>query len=121
MKFKLGQKVNYVRISRKIEIDQQYWEYDDFEEDEEKTLKRRESIYLDKIRIGYIVGRRKLVFNTIFEAAREEGDYVTPDAEWVKIKRQEYRFFYMVAYTMGKTNYVLEMDLSRRIQGRMEK
>ena len=36
-KFKLGQKVKYKRISKKIEIDRQYWEFDDFEEDEEKN------------------------------------------------------------------------------------
>ena len=112
MKFKPGQKVSYIKISRKIEIDQQYWEFDDFKEDEEKTLKRRESVYLDKARIGYISGRRKLVFNTIFEAVREEGDYMTPDAEWVKIKRQDMRFAYVVAYNMGKTDYVLEGDLT---------
>lgn len=115
MKFKLGQKVSYIRISRKIEIDQKYWEFDDFEEYEEKTLKRRESVHLDKARIGYILGRRKLVFNTIFEAVREEGDFLEPGAEWVKIKRQEYGFVYLVAYDMGHTNYVLERDLIRRI------
>ena len=58
------------------------------------------------------MGRRKLVFNTVFEAAREEGDYMTPDAEWVKIKRQDMRFAYVVAYNMGKTDYVLEGDLT---------
>ena len=115
MKFKLGQKVNYIRISRKIEIDRQFWVFDDFEEDEEKTLKRRESVYLDKARIGYISGRRKLVFNTIFEAVKEEGDFLEPGAEWVKIKRQEYGFAYLVAYDMGHINYVLERDLIRRV------
>jgi len=111
MKYKLGQKVRYRKISKKIEVDQKYWEFDDFEEYEEKTLKRRESICLDKERNGYIVGRRKLVFYTIFEAAEEEGSLLEPGAEWVRIKWQEYGFAYLVAYTMGKTNYVLEDDL----------
>lgn len=111
MKFKLGQKVNYKRISKKIEIDQKYWEFDDFKEYEEKTLKRRELVYLDKEIIGYIMGRRNLVFNTVFEAIEEEGSYLEPGAEWVKIKKQEYGFAYLVAYTMGKTDYVLEEDL----------
>jgi len=111
MKFKLGQRVRYRRITKKIEINQKYWEFDDFKEYEEKVLRRRELVYLDKKRIGYIVGRRKLVFYTIFEAVREEGDFLEPGAEWVKIKRQEYGFAYLIAYTMGKTNYVLEKDL----------
>jgi len=111
MKFKLGQKVRYRRITRKRKIDQKYWEFDDFKEYEEKHLKRRELVYLDKEINGYVVGRRKLVFYTIFEAVREEGDFLEPRAEWVKIKRQEYGFAYLVAYTMGKTDYVLEKDL----------
>ena len=111
MKFKLGQKVKYRRISRKIEIDQKYWEFDDFEEYEEKHLKRRELVWLDKERTGYIMGRRRLVLETIFEAVREEGGFMEPGAEWVKIKRQEYGFAYLVAYTMGKTDCVLEKDL----------
>lgn len=115
MKIRLGQKIRYRRISKKIEIDQKYWEFDDFEKYEEKTLKRRELIWLSKERIGYILGRRKLVFYTIFEAVKEEGNFLEPGAEWVKIKRQEYGFAYLVAYTMGKTDYVLEEDLSYRV------
>jgi len=96
MTYKLGQKVKYKRITKKIEIDQKYWEFDDFKEYEEKTLKRRELVNLDKERIGYIVGRRKLTFYTVFEAVSEEGSMFEPRAEWVKIKRH---------------NYVLEEDL----------
>lgn len=111
MKLRLGQKVRYRRITRKIEIDQKYWEFDDFKEYEEKTLERRESVWHYKERVGYIMGRRKLTFYTIFEAVTEEGDFLEPGAEWVKIKRQEYGFAYLVAYTMGKTDYVLEKDI----------
>lgn len=111
MKYKLGQKVRYKRITRKIEINMQYWDVPDFEQDEEKELARREFIELDKERIGYIVGRRKLVFTTIFGVEVEERTMYEPGAEWVEIKRQEYKFAYLIAYNMGKTNYVLEEDL----------
>ena len=112
MKFKLGQKVKYMRITRKIEINMQYWTPDDFTKyDEEKILRRRELVYFDKKRIGYIMGRRKLVFYTIFGVERDSGDNFEPESEWVEIKRQEYGFAYLVAYNMGKTDYVLEDDL----------
>ena len=111
MKYKLGQKVKYRRISKKIEIDRQFWTLIDFEEDDEKELERREFIELDKERNGYIVGRRKLVFKTYFGV---EGEYEN-ETEWVGIKRQEYGYAYLIAYDMGHTNYVLEEDLSYRV------
>jgi len=113
MEFKLGQKVQYKRISRKIEIDMQYWTPKDFKEGEEKHLNRRESIELDKKRTGYIMGRRKLVFGTYFGVEVEEGTEIEPGAEWVKIIWQAKGYAYSVAYTMGKTNYVLEEDLNK--------
>ncbi|MCK4447007.1 MAG: hypothetical protein KAW56_07990 [Candidatus Marinimicrobia bacterium] len=111
MKFKLGQKVGYRRISRKIEINMQYWTADNFGEDEEKILRRREFVCLDKKRIGYIMGRRRLTFRTIFAVETDSGVEFEPATEWVDIKRQEYGFAYLVAYSMGKTDYVLEKDL----------
>ena len=111
MKFKLGQKVRYKRITKKIEIDMQYWEYDDFKEYEEKELTRREFVELDKEKIGYVMGRRKLVFKTYFIAVGDNGDIYEPATEWVEIARQEYGFAYLVAYGMGQTNYVLEEDI----------
>ena len=115
MKFKLGQKVGYRIITRKIKMGEQYLNPDDFTEDEEKYLKRRETVYLDGIRTGYIVGRRRFVFGTILgieynDGCLEDGYDSRPD-EWVDIKKQEYGFAYLVAYDMGKTNYVLEEDL----------
>ena len=89
----------------------QYWEIDDFQEDEEKALERREFVELKNERIGYVMGRRKLTFITYFVVARDSGDNFEPETEWVEIARQEYGFAYLVAYTMGKTNYVLEEDL----------
>jgi len=111
MKYRLGQKVKYKRISKKIEIDMQYWIPKDFEQDEEKILERREFIELYEERIGYIVGRRKLVFQTIFSVNNDNYDDVGDVIEFVNIVRQEKRFAYLVAYGMGQTNYVLEEDL----------
>lgn len=107
MKYKLGQKVRYKRITKKIEINMQYWDVPDFEQDEEKELARREFIELNKGRTGYIMGRRKLVFKTIFGISHEE----FAETDYVDIIRQEYGFAYLVAYGMRHTNYVLEEDL----------
>ena len=112
MKFRLGQKVKYKRISKKIEIDMQYWEPGDFvEDDEEKILERREFIELDKERVGYVMGRRKLTFKTYFKVETDNGDEFEPATDWVGIARQEYGYAYLIAYTMGKTDYVLEEDI----------
>ena len=113
MKYRLGQKVRYKRISKKIEIDMQYWTPDDFEGYEEKVLERREFIEFYKERTGYVMGRRNLVFRTYFVVARDSGDDWEPASEWVEISRQEYGFAYLVACDMGHTNYVLEEDLKR--------
>lgn len=57
------------------------------------------------------MGRRRLTFRTIFAVETDNGDEFEPATEWVDIKRQEYGFAYLVAYSMGKTDYVLEKDL----------
>jgi len=111
MEFRLGQKVKYRRISKKIEINMQYWTFRDFDEDEKKELVRREFIELKNERIGYVMGRRKLVFKTIFSVNRDHYDDIGDVVEFVEIARQEYGFAYLVAYGMGQTNYVLEEDL----------
>lgn len=116
MKFNLGQKVKYKRISKKININMQYWTLKDFKEGEEKVLTRREFIELGKERIGYVMGRRNLVFKTIF-AVKDTGLTGYDDEreenppEYVDIERQEKKFVYVVAYDMGHTNFVLEEDL----------
>jgi len=112
MKFRLGQKVKYKRISKKIEINMQYFDVPDFEQGEEKALERREFIELKKERIGYVMGRRKLVFQTIFSINSNDYDDDYNIIEFVDIERQEYGFAYLVAYTMGKTDFVLEEDLN---------
>jgi len=111
MKFELGQKVKYKRFTRKIEINMRYWDVPDFEQDEEKELARREFIELDKERTGYIMGRRKLVFQTIFSVNNDHYDDDGNVIDFVDIERQEYGFAYLVAYGMGHTNFVLEEDL----------
>jgi len=111
MKFKLSQKVRYKRISKKIEINMQYFDVPDFEQGEEKELARREFVELDKERIGYIMGRRKLAFKTIFSVNSNDYDDDYNIIEFVDIERQEYKFAYLIAYNMGQTNYVLEEDL----------
>lgn len=113
MKFKLGQEVKYRKISKKIKINRHFWTPEDFEQDEEKILERRELIELDKGRIGYIAGRRKLVFQTIFSLNYDSYDVDNDILGFVDIVRQEEKFAYLVAYTMGKTNYVLEEDLNK--------
>jgi len=113
MKFKLGQKVRYKRISKKLKMMEKYLTLKDFREgeDEEKTLERRESIELNKERIGYIAGRRKFTFRTYFQVITDRGDGYEPESEWVQVMDQDYKYAYLVAYDMGKTNYVLEEDL----------
>ena len=113
MKFKLGQKVKYKRISKKLMMSEQYLTVKDFKEDEERTLERRESIELEKERIGYIAGRRKFTFKTYFQVVTDRGDSFEPESEWVQVMDQDYKYAYIVAYDMGKTNYVLEEDLRR--------
>lgn len=117
MEFKLGQKVIYKRISKKIKINMQYWTPEDFDEGEEKHLNRREFIILDKQRTGYIMGRRKLVFGTYFGVGRDGDNIIEPLEEWVEIIWQAKGYAYLVAYTMGKTNYVLEGDLKQIVEG----
>ena len=91
----------------------QYWTPDDFEQGEEKELARREFIELEKERIGYVMGRRKLVFKTIFSVNNDNYDDDSNIIDFVDIERQEYKFAYLVAYGMGQTNYVLEEDLNK--------
>lgn len=111
MEFKLGQKVKYKRINKKIKMNEHYLTKEDFCDDEKKELNRREFIELDNERIGYIAGRRKFTFRTTFQVADVyDADEPTND-EFVDIVEQDYKFTYLVAYDMGKTNYVLEKDL----------
>jgi len=110
MKFKLGQKVKYKKISKKIKIVRCLTSEDFEDENDEKIIERREIVELDKERVGFIMGRRKLVFRTVLSMNTvEDDDYGISDL--IDIVRQIERFAYVVAYNMGKTDYVLEEDL----------
>ena len=92
-------------------MNEHYLNPDNFTEYEVKSLERRESIKLDKERVGYIAGRRRFTFRTYFQVEfMDEDSELQPD-EWVDIIKQEYGFAYLIAYDMGKTNYALEEDL----------
>ena len=113
MKFELGQKVKYKRRVMKKKLTE-FLMIKDFSENEEKEIKRRKFIELNKERFGYIMGRRNLVFKTIFsvnygsENCDSDGNY---ESDFIDIIRQEKKFAYVVAYDMGHTDYVLEEDL----------
>ena len=96
MKFKLGQKVEYKKIIKRLDCT---FEREDMPED--FTLEKRKVIDLVKSRVGYVIGSRKLVFKLMFGV----GD------EGVECYDREWKLCYKVAYDMAHTNYVLEEDL----------
>jgi len=98
MKFKLGQKVEYKKIIKRLDCT---FEQEDMPED--FTLEKRKVIELPKSRVGYIVGRRKLVFKLMFGVSDNTIIAECYDREW--------KFCYKVAYDMAHSNYVLEEDL----------
>ena len=108
MEFKLGQKVKFKRISKKIDMSENYVSFDDFDDNEEEiNVNRRIFDSFSKPIIGYIAGRRRLVDKTTFIMMDGRED----DPDYIDIAKQEYMFFYLVAYDMGKTYFVLEEDL----------
>jgi len=111
MKFRLGQKVKFNRISKKIDMSREEYfvTFNDFygNIEEVKRYRRYEDSYSIAF-IGYVAGRRRLVTETIFCIYRNSN----PDEpDHVRILKQKYELFYLVAYDMGKTYYVLEKDL----------
>ena len=113
MEFKLGQKVRYRRISKKKDMSgDNYTTLKNFTADNDDdytiTKERRETIILEKSRIGYISGRRRVVLKTILEEVYESD----PDSkDYIDIKEQIYCMVYLVAWSFGKMDYVLEEDL----------
>jgi len=107
MKFKLGQKVKFNRISKKIDMSREEYfvTFDDFRGniEEVKRYRRYEDSYSIAF-IGYVAGRRRLVTETTFCIYRNSTDHLG-------ILKQKYELFYLVAYDMGKTYFVLEKDL----------
>ena len=115
MKFKLGQKVSYKRISKKKDMSGDNYttlknfEYDDDDDDDgSMTKERRETIILEKPRTGYISGRRRVVLKTVLIEVYESD----PESkDWIDIKEQIYGMVYLVAWSFGKMDYVLEEDI----------
>ena len=97
MKFRLGQKVSYQWISKKKDMGGDNY-----------TTERREIKHLKNPRIGYISGRRRVIFKTVLEEIYESD----PDGhDYIDINEQIYRTFYLVASNMRDYDYVLEDDL----------
>ena len=114
MKFKLGQKVSYKRISKKKDMSGDNYttlknfKYDNNDDDSIMTKDRRETIILEKPRIGYISGRRRVVLKTVLVEVYESD----PDSkDYIDIQEQIYGMVYLVAWSFGKMDYVLEEDL----------
>lgn len=99
--FKLGDKVSYNIISQKVKIN-----YPPDSYDKEITHNRRVPFKLDKRRFGIVAGRRKLTFETTFEILINENSYL-----YIDTLNQDFQFAYLIAYDLGKTNFVLAKDL----------
>ena len=116
MSFKLGQKVKFSRVSKKIDMSREEYfvTFDDFQEGnkEVKRYRRYEDSRVPGF-VGYVAGRRKLVYETTF------GIWENPEpgeTDCIKILKQKYKYFYLVAYDMGKTYFVLGKDLKEVTQ-----
>lgn len=109
MKFKLGQKVEYKRYSKKIDMCENYVEKKDFDcTYDEKTINRRELFVSDKLKTGYIVGKRRILFRSTLKLEYNSD----PDGDdYVDIVKQEYLTVYLVACNMRNFDYVAEIDL----------
>ena len=111
MESKLGQKVEYKRYSKKIDMCENYVEIKEFNcTYDEKTINRRELFVSDKLKTGYIVGKRRVLFRTTLRLEYNSD----PDGDdYVDIVKQEYCTVYLVASNMRNFDYVAEIDLWR--------
>lgn len=113
MKFKLGQKVEYKRYTKKIAMGgDNYVSYSDFNATyEEKVVDRREIFVSNKPLTGYIVGKRRVLFRTTlkleYNSEPDEDDYID-------IIKQEYLSAYLVASNLRNFDYVAEIDLEEK-------
>ncbi len=110
MKFKLGQKVKYKRYTKKIDMSgENYVGKEDFNcTYEEKIVNRREIFISDKMKIGYIVGKRRVLFRSTLKLEYNSD----PDGDdYVDIVKQEYLTVYLVASNLRNLDYVREIDL----------
>jgi len=115
MKFRLGQKVSYQWISKKKDMGgDNYTTLKNFKPDsddiynEVMTIERREIKHLKNPRIGYISGRRRVIFKTVLEEIYESDPNLH---DYIEINEQIYCTFYLVASNMRNYDYVLEEDL----------
>jgi len=104
MKFKLGQKIKYKRVIRKVVFDIEKKDFDDVEIVRVSKIK---IVELSKERSGFIVGKRRLA---------EKAEYTFNDDDpncfgHIEHEKTETKEVYKVAYDMAHTNYVLEEDL----------
>jgi hypothetical protein len=105
MEFKLGQKVRYKKIVRKIQTP--YLEEKDFDDEEIIEKERIKMFELTKERYGFIIGKRNIAKKAEYAFEEDDpncGGYVCHQGtEIIKV--------YKVAYDMAHTNFVLEEDL----------
>ena len=115
MIFELGQKVSYQWISKKKDMGgDNYTTLANFKADDDDvddyvmTIERREIKHLEKPRMGYIAGKRRVIFKTVLVEVYESD----PDLhDYIDINEQIYRTFFLVASNMRNYDYVLEKDL----------
>jgi len=120
MSFKLGQKVSYQWISKKKDLSgENYTTFENFKYDDDDddpcvmTIERREIIHLKKPRIGYIAGKRRVIYKTVLEEVYNSN----PDeTDYIDINKQIYCTFYLIASNMRNYDYVLEKDLKEVTQ-----
>ncbi len=114
MEFKLGQKVGYQWISKKLKMGgDNYTTLANFKPDNDDddcimTIERRKITFLKEPKTGYIAGMRRVVSLTVLEEVYESD----PDLhDHIEINNQIYRTFYLVASNMRNYDYVLKKDL----------
>ena len=75
---------------------------------EEKIVDRREIFVSDKLKVGYIAGKRRVLFRSTLKLeynSDPNGD------DYVDITKQEYITVYLVASNLRNLDYVAEIDL----------
>ena len=104
MIFKLGQRVKYQKIIRKIT---RYIEEEEFNDTEVVRIDKAKTVGLSKERSGLIVGERRLAKKAEYTFNDDDpdthGHIEHQGTETIKV--------YKVAYDMAHTNYVLKEDL----------
>ena len=105
MKFRLGQKVRYKRIVRKIQSP--FMEEKDFEDGEIIEKERIKTIELTKERHGFVMGERHLAERAQYTFEEDNSSFSGHVAHY----GTETIRVYKIAYDMAHTNYVLEEDL----------